>query len=131
MSKSVVSQLKAKETNIQDVWDQRKALNAELVAKDKEIDPVQVLIDEKNKTMDARGQGGHRGQVSRKERTAQSVPGGQQQILQRDGNIFKEKMMLKVLFVHDLPFFCLFGKFRSFRLLCHFYIYGCSFVRCA
>jgi len=52
-SKSLVSQLKAKETNIQDVWDQRKALNAELVAKDKEIDAVQELITRKNTSMDA------------------------------------------------------------------------------
>lgn len=52
-SKSIVSQLKAKETNIQDVWDQRKALNAELVAKDKEIDAVQELITRKNTAMDA------------------------------------------------------------------------------
>jgi len=52
-SKGLVSQLKAKETNIQDVWDQRKALNAELVAKDKDIDAVQELITEKNTAMDA------------------------------------------------------------------------------
>lgn len=50
-SKSLVSQLKAKETNIQDVWDQRKLINAELVAKDKEIDAVQELIAAKDEVM--------------------------------------------------------------------------------
>jgi len=52
-SKSLVSQLKAKETNIQDVWDQRKLINVELTTKDKEIDAVQEEINEKSGALDA------------------------------------------------------------------------------
>lgn len=52
-SKSVVAQLKAKETSIQGVWDQRKLINTELTAKDKEIDAVQAEITEKSAALDA------------------------------------------------------------------------------
>jgi len=52
-SKSLVSQLKAKETNIQDVWDQKKLVKAELETKDKEIDAVQAEILEKSSALDA------------------------------------------------------------------------------
>jgi len=52
-SKSVVSQLKAKENSIQGVWDERKLINAELGSKDKEIDAVQEIITEKNAALDA------------------------------------------------------------------------------
>ena len=50
--KPIVAQLKSKETNISDVKEQRKLINAELVAKDKEIDALQVLIEDKSKTLD-------------------------------------------------------------------------------
>lgn len=52
-SKSVVSQIGAKENNIQDAWDQRKLIKAELEAKDKEIDALQEQITEKSAALDA------------------------------------------------------------------------------
>jgi len=50
--KPIVAQLKTKETSISDVKEQRKLINAELHAKDKEIDALQVLIEEKSKALD-------------------------------------------------------------------------------
>merc|ERR1719253_2301426 len=46
-SKSLVAQLRTKETNINDVKEQKKLINDELKAKDKEIDAVVKLINEK------------------------------------------------------------------------------------
>jgi len=51
-SKPIAAQLKTKETNLLDVKEQRKQINAELSAKDKEIDAVQKIIDEKSSALD-------------------------------------------------------------------------------
>lgn len=51
-SKPLIAQLKNKETSLNDVKEQRKLINAELTAKDKEIDVVQKQIDEKSSSLD-------------------------------------------------------------------------------
>jgi len=47
-SKKLVMQLKTKETDLEDVREQRKNISAEIAAKDKEIDEVQRQIDTQN-----------------------------------------------------------------------------------
>lgn len=51
-SKTLVAQLKTKETNINDVKEQKKLINDELKAKDKEIDAIVKLINEKKPLLD-------------------------------------------------------------------------------
>jgi uncharacterized coiled-coil DUF342 family protein len=52
-SKNLVAELKNKDANLDDVKEQRKQLSAQLTAKDKEIDAVQVEITEIEKILDA------------------------------------------------------------------------------
>jgi len=50
---NLVAELKSKDANLDDVKEQRKQLSAQLTAKDKEIDAVQVEISAIEKTLDA------------------------------------------------------------------------------
>jgi uncharacterized coiled-coil DUF342 family protein len=52
-SKSLVADLKSKETDLEGCKEQRKVIQAELNAKDKEIDELQVEIDAKNEIITA------------------------------------------------------------------------------
>lgn len=53
LSKSSLAQLKTKELSIADVKEQKKLINEELKAKDKEIDAVQAEIKTKTESLDA------------------------------------------------------------------------------
>jgi len=52
-SKGLLEQLKGKDSSIDDAKEQRKVISGDMNAKDKEIDAVQVEIDEKQKIVDA------------------------------------------------------------------------------
>ena len=52
-SKSLVKDLKSKETSLDDIKEQRKNITTLITAKDKEIDAVQSLIDTASKALDA------------------------------------------------------------------------------
>jgi len=52
-SKSLVKDLKSKETSLEDAKEQRKNISALIAAKDKEIDTIQAQIDTASKAIDA------------------------------------------------------------------------------